>query len=89
MEQLRNEIIENRKPILFLDGNEFLTIADFARYIELNYNIPTTTTEKRISDGAKETDCIIPEKEYRSLKSGTNKGNIKVTDTVTGEVFTI
>lgn len=88
IEQLRNEIIENRKPILFLDGNEFLTIADFARYIELNYNIPTTTTEKRISDGAKETDCIIPEKEYRSLKSGTNKGNIKVTDTVTGEVFT-
>lgn len=87
MERLRNEIIANRKPILFLNGNEFLTIADFARYIELNYNIPTTTTEKRISNGTKETDCIIPEKEYRSLKSGTNKGNIKVTDTITGEVF--
>ena len=88
MEQLRNEIIENRKPILFLDENEFLTIADFARYIESNYNIPTTTTKKRISDGAKEIDCIIPEKQYRSLKSGTNKGKVKVTDTVTGEVFT-
>lgn len=87
MERLRNEIIANRKPILFLNGNEFLTIADFARYIELNYNIPTTTTKKRISNGTKETDCIIPEKEYRSLKSGTNKGNIKVTDTITGEVF--
>lgn len=87
MEQLRNEIIESRKPKYFHNGNEFLTLVDFAKYIELKYNIPTTTTEKRISDGAKEIDCIIPEKQYRSLKSGTNKGKVKVTDTVTGKVF--
>ena len=88
IEKYREEIRENRKPKYFIDDESFTTIRDFARYIELNYNIPTTTTEKRISDGAKETDCIIPEKKYRSLKSGSNKGNIKVTDTVTGDVFT-
>lgn len=87
IESLRNEIIESRKPKYFIDNNEFLTISDFARYIETKYGIPSTTTKKRISDGANESECIIPEKEYRSLKSGMNKGNIKVTDTVTGEVF--
>lgn len=87
IEQLRTEIIESRKPKYFLNGNEFFTLIDFAKYIEVNYNIPITTTEKRISDGAIESDCIIQEKEYRKLKSGTNKGKIKVTDTITGEVY--
>jgi hypothetical protein len=87
IEKYRHEIKENRKPKYFIEGKSFLTIRDFAKYIEGKYNIPITTTEKRISDGANENECMIPEKEYRSLKSGTNKGKIKVKDTVSGKTF--
>jgi len=87
IEQLRSEIIESRMPKYFLNGNDFLTAVDFAKYIELNYNIAITTTEKRIYEGATEKECIMKEKEYRSLKSGTNKGRIKVTDVINGKVF--
>lgn len=87
IEKYRQEIKENRKPKYFLDGKSFVAIRDFAKYIETEYGNPITMTEKRISDGASENECIIPEKEYRSLKSGTNKGKVKVTDTVTGKVF--
>lgn len=87
IEKYRQEIKEKRKPKYFIDGKSFLTIRDFARYIETEYGNPITMTEKRISDGASEKECIIQEKEYRSLKSGTNKGKVKVTDTVTGKVF--
>lgn len=87
IEQLRNEIIESRKPKYYLDGNEFLTGTDLADYILNEYDIPITTTLKRLTEGYNESDCIIKESEFRSLKSGTNKGKIKVTDTVTGEVF--
>lgn len=87
IKQLRSEIIQKRKAKYFHDGNEFNTLCEFAKYIEKKYNIPTSTTVKRVYLGAKEHDCIIPEKEYRSLHSGTNKGRIKVTDTVSGGVF--
>ena len=58
-----------------------------AKYIENKYGIPITTTEKRIYDGKTEEDCKISKYECRSKWSGTFKGAIKVTDTVTGEVF--
>lgn len=86
-QKYKNEIIENRKPNYFIDGFEFVTLAEFARYIEKTYNIMVGTVEKRIEFGANELECTLPEKEYRSLKSGTNKGKIKVTDTITGEEF--
>lgn len=85
--KLKKEIEENRKPKYHLDGKSFLTIADFARYVNGNYNIPTTTTACRIKVGATEQECTISESEYRSLKSGCNKGRIKVTDTITGKKY--
>ncbi len=87
IQQLRNEIIESRKPKYFLEGNEFLTGTDLADYILKKYDIPITTTLKRLTKGYCESDCIIKENEFRSIKSGTNKGKIKVTDTITGDVF--
>lgn len=87
MDKLRNEIIENRKPKYFIDNEEFVNLCDFAQYIESQYGIAANTVERRIYVGAKESECIISEKEYRKLKSGTNKGKLKITDTVTGEVF--
>ena len=44
-------------------------------------------TEKRISEGKTEEECKLTENEMRVLKSGTNKGKIKVTDCKTGQVF--
>ena len=85
--KLKNEIIENQKPKYFTDGKSFVTIIEFAKYIENKYGIPITTTEKRIYDGKTEEDCKISKYECRSKWSGTFKGAIKVTDTVTGEVF--
>jgi hypothetical protein len=87
IEQLRNKIIESRKPKYFLNGKSFLTATDFAIYIELNYNIAIPTTTKRLYEGAKESECIMQENEYRKLKSGTNKGRIKVTDVINGKIF--
>ena len=58
-----------------------------ANYILKKYEIPITTTLKRISVGIKEKECIIKESVFRSIKSGCNKGRIKITDNVTGEKF--
>ena len=85
--RLKAEIEESRIHKYHLDGKSFLTIRDLAKYINEKYKIPTTTTVKRISEGAKEKDCIINESKYRTLKSGTNKGQIKVTDTVTKKKY--
>jgi len=85
MQQLKQEIIESRKPKYFIDGLEFVTVADFARYIKKEYGLPITTTEKRISEGKNEQDCKLSEREMRSI--AYTQGKIKVTDTVTGEVF--
>lgn len=87
IEKLKLEILENRKPKYFIDKKEFVTIAEFARYIESEYGLPITMTEKRISEGKTQEECKLSEHEMRSLKSGTNKGKIKVTDCKTGEVF--
>jgi len=85
LNELKNEIIESRKPKLFLDGKGFVTVADFARYIELQYGLPVTMTEKRISEGKTEEQCKMTESEMRSI--AYTQGKIKVTDTVTGEIF--
>lgn len=87
MNSLRNEIIESRKPKYFLNDLEFVTKEDFSVYIYEKYKIPKTTTLKRLDKGVKEIECTIPEKEFRRLKNGANKGMIEITDTVTKEVF--
>ena len=85
--KLKNEIIENRKPKYFIDGKSFVTIAEFARYIENKYGLPITTTEKRILAGKTEEQCKLTEYEARCKFSGTLKGKIKVVDIVTKEEF--
>lgn len=82
---LRNEILDKRKPKYFVDEKEFVTITDFAKYINEKYGLPITMTEKRISEGKTEEQCKLTENEARSI--AYTKGKIKVTDTVTGEVF--
>ena len=42
-------------------------------------------TEKRISEGKTEDQCKLTESEMRSL--AYTKGKVKVTDSITGEVF--
>jgi len=87
MQSLRDEIEESRKPKYFIDGKEFVTCMDLARYILDVYKHEIGTTEKRINAGYTEEECKLSEFEIRRLKSGTNKGNVKVTDTITGKVW--
>ena len=87
IEKLKMEILERRKNKYFVDGKGFVTIAEFARYIETEYGLPITMTKSRILEGKTEEECKLSEYEMRSLKSGTNQGQIKVTDCETGEVF--
>lgn len=82
---LRNEILDKRKPKYFVDKKEFVTITDFAKYIYEKYGLPITMTEKRISEGKTEEQCKLTENEARSI--AYTKGKVKVIDTVTGEVF--
>lgn len=83
--KLKNEIIENRKPKYFIDGMEFVTMADFAVYVKEKYGLPITMTIKRISAGKTEEQCKLTEREMRSI--AYTQGKVKVTDTITGEVF--
>lgn len=83
--ELRNKILESRKPKYFLDNLSFVTLRDFAKYVEKKYNIPITTTEKRIFKGKKEEDCKISESKMRSVAH--TKGKIKVTDTITKNIL--
>lgn len=87
IEKLKLEILDKRKPKYFVDEKKFVTIAEFSRYIEKVYGLPITMTNKRIQEGKTEEECKLTEYEMRVLKSGSNKGQIKVTDTVTGEIF--
>lgn len=82
---LKNEIIEKRKAKYFIDNKEFVTLAEFARYIKSEYGLPVTMTEKRISEGKIEDQCKLTESEMRSI--AYTKGKVKVTDSITGEVF--
>jgi hypothetical protein len=85
IEKYRNEILEKRKPKYFIDNLKFVTIANFARYIESEYKNPITMTEKRISEGKTEIECTYSENKMRSL--AYTKGKIKVIDTITGKEF--
>jgi len=85
--KIRAEILKKREAKYFLDDQEFVTLESFAKYVQEGYGLPYFGTVKRIQSGYTEVECTIPEKEIRSIKSGTNKGKIKVTDTVTQEVF--
>jgi len=83
--KLRQEIIEKREPKYFLDGKEFLTAVDLAKYIESKYGLPLTMTKKRIADGKTPEECKISEHDARS--AAYTKGKVKVTDMVTGKVY--
>jgi hypothetical protein len=91
LQRLRNEIIANRQEkerIKYtLDGKGFTNVEEFARYVSKNYDVQHHAVVKRIEKGCTEAECIIPEKEFRSLKSGTNLGQIKATNCKTGEVL--
>ena len=87
IDSLRDEIKNKNKPKYFLDGLEFVTKESFSDYIYEKYKISKDATLKRLQKGYKESECIIPEKELRILKNGSNKGMIKVIDTVTKEEF--
>lgn len=87
IKKLRNEIIKRDEPKYFLDDLGFVTVAEFARYVKKKYGLPTTTTQKRISKGKPEKDCVLSDHDYRSKYSGTDKGQIKITDTVTNKVY--
>ena len=81
---LKLEIEESRKPKYFLDGLEFKTNIAFANYIKKQYGHPTNQTLGRIYNGKPEEDCKLTEFEMRCKRT---KGKVKVTDTITGEVF--
>lgn len=84
-EKYRAEIIDKRKAKYFIDNREFLTLRDFARYIERQYGLPITMTEKRIMVGKTTEECKLTEHEMRSKMY--TKGKIKVTDIITKRVF--
>lgn len=86
--KLKSEILNKRKSKYFIDNREFSTVSSFATYLKDKYGMPITMTKSRIANGKTEEECKLTEEEMRSLKNGNNKGTIKVTDTVTSEVFT-
>lgn len=82
---LYDEILAKRTERYFVDGKGFITVTDFADYILKIYGIPLTTTKKRLSEGYTTEDCKLSKAVARS-KAHT-KGQIKVTDVTTGDVF--
>lgn len=85
IDKYRSEIFEKRNAKFFLDEKEFVTLADFARYVEEEYGIRQGTVCNRVWKGYNEKECTLTEGEAR--RSGNIKGAIKVTDTVTGKIF--
>lgn len=83
----RAEIETSREPKFFLDGLEFIILEDFAKYIEKRYGIKKAAVIKRVAENYTEQECILPEQQIRSMKSGTTKGRIKVVDTITGDIW--
>lgn len=74
----------------YLDGLEFNTLQKFAIYVNEKYGISEDCVKKRISMGHSESECIIPEFEFRSQFSCKSRGKVLVTDINTGEskIFT-
>ena len=84
-DELRQEIENKRAERYFIDGKGFVTVSDFADYMLSAYGIPVTTTKKRITKGYTAEQCRLSKKEARSRVH--TKGNIVVTDTLTGKIF--
>lgn len=77
--------INNEIPKYFVDNQKFLNLSDFARYIEDKYNIKKDTTEARIRAGYTEEKCKLSEHDVKVISN--TKGKIKITDTITKEIF--
>lgn len=75
---------------LRLDGLEFSTMQQFAAYVNKKYGISEHCVKKRLDVGYSESDCIIPEFDFRSQFSFKSRGKVLVTDVDTGEkrIFT-
>lgn len=74
----------------YLDGLEFSTMQQFASYVNKKYGISEHCVKKRLDVGHRESDCIIPEFDFRSQFSFKSRGKVLVTDINTGEerIFT-
>ena len=77
----KQEILQKREPKYSLDGKDFVTMAEAARYIHEKYGVEETTVTKRLGTGAAILDCTLPEKEYRSMMGSSP---LIITDLVTG-----
>jgi len=84
-DKAKKAVLEKRVPKYKIDGKEFLTMNDLARYIEEVYKIPITCTVKRLQKGKSPEECTISEYDYRS---NARCRPIKIVDSVTGQVFT-
>lgn len=71
-----------------LDGKEFDTIRDFARYAGKKYGLKPSCIEKRIDAGHSESDSILPNSDMRSKFGNKSKGMVQVTDITTNEIKT-
>lgn len=68
LEFTKNRRLKNRKPNYFIDGKDFVKKTEFARYVNVTYGIPISTTMKRIQDGKTEEQCKLSQYEMRSLR---------------------
>ena len=73
-----------------LDGLEFSTKEQFASYVNKKYGIGEDCVKARLYHGHSESDCIIPEYDFRSLFGSKSMGKVLVTNVDTGEkrIFT-
>ena len=83
--------IQAKKSLKYnLDGLEFSTKEQFAYYVNKKYGIGEDCVKARLYFGHSESDCIIPERDFRSLCNSKSKGKVLVTNIDTGEkrIFT-
>lgn len=79
------EIRIKREPKYFLDGISFVTLRDFAIYVQNNYGMGIHSTEARIRAGHTEKQCTVSESEHRSEFTSKSKGKVIVIDIETNE----
>lgn len=68
----KTELIKKREPKYVIDGKDFFTLEQFAKYIEIAYGHPITTTTKRIATGKTVEQCKMSEFEMRSIAQKAN-----------------
>jgi len=90
LEIAKLHIQAKRSLKLNLDGLEFSTMQQFATYVNKKYGISEHCVKKRLDTGHTESDCTIPEFDFRSQFSCKSRGKVLVTDIDTGEkrIFT-